>query len=228
MALASVDIFKGERERQTVTTEKLIEVAKVHVEETLKDFKEERKTTLELVKKPRPIDVPKGELTFDVNIPNGLRYSSPIPVYVSIIVDNSPVRRAIVYYKVHVFQDVIVAAKHLQPGRKLEASDFRIEEREIGNFRGKYLTKLADVVGREVNRLVREGRIILEPMVEYPVVIESGNQVDIIARLRGVEVKTKGIALQRGRTLDIIRVRNALTKKVLHAKVIDEKTVEVV
>ena len=65
-------------------------------------------------------------------------------------------------------------------------------------------------------------------MVQSPIVIESGVNVTIISSKNGIKISAAGIAMQRGRIGKIIRVRNAASKKVLRAKVIDARTVEIV
>ena len=105
--------------------------------------------------------------------------------------------------------------------------DLRLEEREVGSTSAKYLTSVDAAVGHEVNRLVREGIMLTEPMLQNPVIMQAGVQIYIVANVNGVRIKTEGVTLQRGREGDIIRVRNVHSSKVLRAKVLDATTVEV-
>ena len=70
--------------------------------------------------------------------------------------------------------------------------------------------------------------MLTKNMLRNPVVIEAGASVYITANNNGIIVKTEGVALQRGRAEEMIRVRNASSSKVLRVRVVDASTVEVV
>lgn len=225
---AAYDVTQAGRYPQLVDSETMVSQATAQVENALTDFKETRRHTIEVVKAPRPLPAPSGELTYDVSIPNGLRYGGVTSVYVIVKADGIPFRQVICYFKIHVYDQVVVAAKNLLPERTLGAADVRMEEREIGSLSAKYLTSSDAAAGHVVNRLVREGTMLTQSMLQNPVIMEAGIPISIVATINGVKIKTEGITLQRGRADDIIRVRNTRSAKVLRAKVLDAATVEVV
>ena len=51
--------------------------------------------------------------------------------------------------------------------------------------------------------------------------------VTIVSHYNGIEVRVSGIALNRGRPGQRIRVRNAASRKVMLATVLDASTVEI-
>ncbi len=226
-AWADSDPTQGGKYPQTIESETLVALATEQVESAMADLKETRRHTLEVSKAPRSLHAPAGELTYDVSIPNGLRYGGTTPVYVAIKTDGVPYRQVICYFRLHVYDQIVVAAKDLRPAVVLGASDLRLEEREVGSTSAKYLTSVDAAVGHEVNRLVREGIMLTEPMLQNPVIMQAGVQIYIVANVNGVRIKTEGVTLQRGREGDIIRVRNVHSSKVLRAKVLDATTVEV-
>ena len=208
-AWAASDPTQGGKYPQMIESETLVALATEQVESAMADLKETRRHTL------------------DVSIPNGLRYGGTTPVYVAIKTDGVPYRQVICYFRLHVYDQIVVAAKDLRPAVVLGASDLRLEEREVGSTSAKYLTSVDAAVGHEVNRLVREGIMLTEPMLQNPVIMQAGVQIYIVANVNGVRIKTEGVTLQRGREGDIIRVRNVHSSKVLRAKVLDATTVEV-
>ena len=56
-------------------------------------------------------------------------------------------------------------------------------------------------------------------------VLEAGDPVTLVTNYNGIEVKAEGVALQRGRVGERIRVRNARSAKVLLGTVVDAHTV---
>ena len=120
------------------------------------------------------------------------------------------------------------AARNLFPDRELTSADVRQEEREVTSTMDKYLTKAEDVQGHVVNQMVREGTAFTQRMLRNPVVIQAGTTVSIMANVNGIVIRTEGVALQRGRADEFIRVRNVNSRKVLRVRVIDAANVEVV
>ncbi|MCL2683749.1 MAG: flagellar basal body P-ring formation chaperone FlgA [Synergistaceae bacterium] len=57
--------------------------------------------------------------------------------------------------------------------------------------------------------------------------IRSGTTVTMVARVNGLGVEVKGVAMQRGGLGDIIRVKNLSSKKVLRARIIGPDRVEI-
>ena len=88
-----------------------------------------------------------------------------------------------------------VAARNLQPRRILEAKDVKLEEREVGFTAVHYLTDVESVIGRELNRLVREGTIFTAGMVKNPVIMPVGTVITIVSRYNGIEVRVEGKAM---------------------------------
>ena len=216
-----------ERFPQQIIADNFIQLAEAEVEKELSDQGEKRHHTLEVTKVPKILRLPNGNITYDVTIPNGLRYSFVVPVYITVKVNDTPYQQMICYLRIHVYDNVVVAARSLSPNQQLTDADVRLEEREVGNLRARYLTRVDDVKGLVTNRLVREGTLFTKTMLQNPVILEAGVNVDIVADINGVKIKTAGVALQRGRVGQLIRVRNTTSQKVLRARVLDHMTVEV-
>ena len=84
-----------------------------------------------------------------------------------------------------------------------------------------------ELQGKVPARVIRTGTLIDSSMLQSPAVIESGAPITLIAQYNGVEVKTDGVAMGRGRIGAIIKVRNAKSGKLLRGRVIDEATVAI-
>lgn len=197
------------------------------IEQALADAGETRRHTIDVVRVPRGMHVPAGEVQYDVSLPNGLRFGGMMAVNVAVQVDGVPFRQFVCSARVHIYESVAVAARILAPEQLITSADFRMEERELENSRDRYFTRAEDVNGHVPNRLIREGTLLTAAMLRNPVIFTPGAQVYILVRLNGVEVRTEGVALQSGRVDALIRVRNVNSGKVLRARVVDVSTVEV-
>ena len=129
--------------------------------------------------------------------------------------------------RVHVYEKMVTAARALQPEKPLAAADLRLEERELERISAQYFTKPADVQGKVLNRLLREGAVLTPNMIRNPVILQTNGMVNLIVDYNGVKVKTEGIALQAGRVGDVIRVRNTRSGRTLQGRVVDAQNVEV-
>ena len=170
----------------------------------------------------------EGNISYDVSIPGGIRYGAVVPVHVKVVVNGRVKRNAICYFKIHVYQKVVVAAHDLLPEKELTEGDIYLEDREVNSTSARYLTDKSKVLGQVLNRSVKQGKMLTENMLQQPVVITARTPVDIVATVNNVQVKIQGEAVESGRVDEIIRVRNLRSGKVLKGRVIDAQTVEIV
>lgn len=202
--------------------------ARAKITADLEEDGEQRRYEIQTVRMPKDLKVPEGEVSLDAIAPSGIRYGLTVPIYVTVSVNGEPYRQLTCSFKIRVYDKVAVAARNLQPRRILEAKDVKLEEREVGFTAVHYLTDVESVIGRELNRLVREGTIFTAGMVKNPVIMPVGTVITIVSRYNGIEVRVEGKAMQAGREGSVIKVQNTATRKVIDARVIDATTVEVI
>ena len=126
---------------QTVSSAEFERMADEKVAALLRDKGETRRHEVALVKPPRDMKLPAGEVSFSVEAPMGLLYNRRTPIYISVLVDGKPYRRALCYYTIRVYDTVLVAARNLFPEQQLSEADLRFEEREVSLVRGRCLPK---------------------------------------------------------------------------------------
>lgn len=212
---------------QTIRADDFERMADEKIAALFRDAGESRRHEVALVKPPRDMKLPEGEIAFSVEAPLGLVYNRRTPIYISVLVDGKPYRRALCYYTIRIYDHVVVAARNLFPEQPLSEGDLRIEEREVTQVRGRCLKDKKEAVGHVVSRMVQEGALLSENMLKQQLVVESGALVTIVSHYNGIEVHVSGVALGRGRVGQKIRVRNAASRKVLTATVVDASTVEI-
>lgn len=212
---------------QLVSSQKLAGLARQQLELELYKCGEDRRHVLTLTTNPSAVHLPSGKVSFVAEIPGTLRYGGVQPVHISILLDQKLYRRVICYYRVQVFEKVLVAGANLPLETVISPAAVRVEEREVVGAKGRYLTKAEEIEGRVPIRYIRMGQPIEQSMLQNPVVIHSGAPVRLIASYNGVEVSAEGVALQKGRIGEVIKVRNAKSAKTLRGKVIDASTVKI-
>lgn len=216
-----------ERYPQTIPEEQFAKLSEEKLEAVLEEQGETRRHALKFLRGPQTMHCPPGEITCEVSLPKQMRYGTTIPVYLSVYIDGKFYRRATCYYRVMVYDKVLVAARDIPLEHKIAAGDVRLEEREIESRADEYLTEIAAAAGQVPARVIKEGTPITERMLQSPIVMEAGAAITLVANHNGIQAKAEGVAMQRGRIGKIIRVRNAKSRKVLRGRVIDASTVEI-
>lgn len=109
----------------------------------------------------------------------------------------------------------------------LTAADVRLEEREDKGANFVYYTDVNDVIGKVPIKGIGQGQVINNHIIQYPICLRRGDRVSINANINGIVVSTEGIAMENGRKERYISVKNLNSGRVIKAKVIDDKNVEV-
>lgn len=212
---------------QMVSSQKLAGIARQQLELELYKAGETRRHALTLTNAPADLRLPAGKMRYEAEIPGQIRYGGVQPVHIRLYIDEKLYRRVICYYRVQVFEKVLVAGMDLQLEKPILESAVRVEEREVTGGQGRYLAEFKDVAGRVPVRYVHMGQPLEQNMLQNPVVIHAGTPVKLVTKYKGIEVSANGIAMQKGRVGGRIKVRNANSSRILQGKVIDAATVEI-
>ncbi len=213
---------------QEISSEDIQKQAIDFIRGTMENAGDTRRYTVETIHIPRALRTPEGEVTFQAKMPHGLRFWGNTAVYMDILVDGAPFRQVKCQFKIHVFDRIAVAARSLVPRQPLTAEDYRFEEQEVGTRGAKYLGEDDQITGMILSRSLSIGMPILRAMLKLPDIVQLGSPVTLVSRFNGVEVRMEGFALEAGHEGEIIRVKNAETKKILRGRIIDGFTVEIV
>lgn len=129
--------------------------------------------------------------------------------------------------KIIKFAEVYVAKHFLPRGKQLQAEDFSLERRDISNQSVGYITDLNAIMGKIVRRPLRHNSVIPPGALHEPTLVKRGQQVTIVARHTGVNVRMKGKALKNGTEGEVIRVQNLSSKRIIEGKVLSAGVVSV-
>lgn len=130
--------------------------------------------------------------------------------------------------KPDIYLPVVLAKNSLVRGQVITSADIQLKKYNISGMRDGYITNLKDVMGMTVKRRLREHQPLTLSQLEAPVMVERGQQVLMIAEHDGIEARTKGEALKKGRKGEVIKVKNTRSGRVVSAVVVDTGTVRMV
>ena len=185
------------------------------------------RTSIELAAKPIKLTIPDGEVSFRVPAKANIRLSQHTSIPIQVILDGKTYRTLILSLKIKLLKKVIVAAKAIPKDKHLSEADICMEERNIIPVLGSALVDKSDTYGKRAKRRIQQGAILTDELIETPPLIFRGDRVTILVESSHLKVATVGIAKEDGYEGKIIRVQNISSKKIITAKVINEKLVRV-
>lgn len=174
---------------------------------------------------PQAAVVPDGTLNLTVELPYGVRYSTPTNATVTIAVDGRTAAQVNLLFAVKYYQQVVVAAGVIEARELLTADRLRYERVDTGRLAVGYITDINKAVGLAARRQISPGTVMNQSLLVKPVLIKRGNVVTILARKGTIEVSAPGQALQDGVEGQLIKIQNLNSRKIIVAKVLNDAAV---
>lgn len=196
------------------------------VEKAIAERGETRRHEIFFMQTAPNIKLPEGVVDVKARLPVQISYISLTPVRAEIFVNGRICRTVSFTVNVKVYDEVIVASHDLRIEVPVTAEDFHTAEIAIDG-RNEYVKDVAEVVGLVPHRYIRGGSPVTKGYFQQPVVVNSGQRVNIIIKYNGIIASAKGVVMTRGRIGSLVKVKNETSEKILTAKVIDAQTVEV-
>jgi flagella basal body P-ring formation protein FlgA len=122
--------------------------------------------------------------------------------------------------------EVLVARRALERDAELTAADFQLENRRVPGALGAYVTDIGALAGQRLRRPLTGGEPLSFEALAPAFLIHRGQQVVLIARAGGLEVRMAGIALADGRASESIRVQNLSSQRIVEGIVRSDTLVE--
>lgn len=118
-------------------------------------------------------------------------------------------------------QNVVVARSALERGHVLTQADVQLKTLQASAARAGYLTDPKEAIGMTLKRRLRAEQPITRAHLDSPVLVERGQRVLMVARQDGIEARTVGEAMKKGRKGEMIKVKNESSQQVVSAVVDD-------
>jgi flagella basal body P-ring formation protein FlgA len=128
---------------------------------------------------------------------------------------------------VDVFESVVCARRNFKKGDTIQKDDFYVARKNISHLSSKTVTDIGKVVGLMVRHTIKKDSCIKEWMLEKPLIVKRGDMITILAESENLKVTAPGRVLVKGHMGELIRVQNAMSKKIIYARVINNSTVNV-
>lgn len=122
--------------------------------------------------------------------------------------------------------EVLVARRGLERDAELTAADFQLENRRVPGVMSDYVTQLASLGGQRLRRPLAGAQPLTFDALAPAFLIHRGQQVVLLARAGGIEVRMAGVALSDGRASENIRVQNLSSQRIVEGIVRSDTVVE--
>ena len=119
---------------------------------------------------------------------------------------------------------MVVASEHLSRGEVIQAHHLSVEMKPKHFVRVQHVQDTQHLIGSRSKRNIRSGLPIVLSQI---CMVCKGDSVSIVATIRGLKIKTSGLALEDGTLGEQVRVKNAKSGKVLNARVDGVESVQV-
>jgi len=163
--------------------------------------------------RPADLRIPTGAVELIAQVQGEPSTHSSVGATVAIKVDGRPYQTVPLSLRVGRFQDVIVAARSLDPRSPLTAGDLRVESRSSTEVPEGALATMPDVSDLDVTRPVREGETLTGSIVRRRIIVKRGEIVTLLLEGPGFRIVAQGVAAADARRGDTIKVTNITSKR---------------
>lgn len=119
----------------------------------------------------------------------------------------------------------VISAKGILRQAVITQDDIELTYLPASQLRRGALTDVNDVVGKRAKRAIAPDRVISVQMLDMPYWVTERQEVTLISRVAGLEIKTTGTALESGLQNDQVAVRNNNSRIIVKGIVIAPNTV---
>ncbi len=127
--------------------------------------------------------------------------------------------RLFVPVKVRRSQAVLVLARGVAAGEAVTADVLATETRDVSRIAGAVLADPARATGRVARRMLTAGTVLSASDLVAPRLVRRGDQVALVSRRGGVEVRVAGRALGDAGVDERVAVENLSSRRVLQGRV---------
>jgi len=128
---------------------------------------------------------------------------------------------------VEVFDDVLVAAKPLIKGQKIDESAAAFEKHNIARLKNGYFSRDSALGLLEAKRNLVRGTVLTPANLKPLMLVRSGQRVTLVLDYNGLQIKSSGKALRSARMGELVKVRNSQSQKIVEGVVVGEGLVRI-
>jgi len=151
----------------------------------------------------------------------------PFTLQVEISRDNKLIEKGQVRLRIKRFAECLVATDKVKRHEKLCEQQFELRRIDVTSLREQPIISMSEIVGQRSKRNLRMGSILTTGAMEPVPDIDVGGEVTIVFSDDWGSVTAPGKALQAGWVGTRLRVKNLASGKIIYARVVSRKLVEV-
>jgi flagellar basal body P-ring formation protein FlgA len=118
-------------------------------------------------------------------------------------------------FKVLVNRRLYMVKHDIAKGEAIHLIDLAVKETYLNGSGGAYPEKIEDVLSKTAKKEIHAGEIITKQLLEDRMAVQKGETVNVIVENTRLLVQAKGVALEKGRMGDLVRVKSASGKEVI-------------
>ena len=130
--------------------------------------------------------------------------------------------------KVVVLKTVLLTKRALRKGSRLSDKDFYQAEMDSQKLRQGYFTDPKDLIGLVCKKDIQADSPLNPYNIELAKMVHRGETVTIVAAGGNLMISMDGIAMSDGVLGDLVKVKNATSKRIIEAQVAGMKKVKIV
>jgi len=127
--------------------------------------------------------------------------------------------------KIEHYQDVLVTVDRIRRNEIITPDKFTLKRMETTSLTARPITSERELSGMWSKRSIRTDQILTTGLLDMIPTVLSGQGVSILYKKPGLQISARGTALQNGLKGEVIRVKNAGSKKIVTGTVMDSETV---
>jgi flagella basal body P-ring formation protein FlgA len=140
---------------------------------------------------------------------------------------NTFIRESIVRVKMEVQRDIVVASRSLARDVQIGEADVHVVRKWVSRMAPNIVSDPREVIGKRLTVGAAANEELQAGYLKKPILIKRGAPVRIVYERGTLSVSALGYAEEDGVSGGLVQIRNAVSKKTLHARVIDNSMVAI-
>jgi len=141
--------------------------------------------------------------------------------------NNTFIRESIVRVKMEVLRDIVVASRSLARDVQIGEADVHVVKKWVSRMANNIVSDPKEAIGKRLTVGTSANGEIQPIYLKQPILIKRGAPVRIVYDHGPLSVSALGYSEEDGVSGGLIRIKNAASKKTLHARVIDASMVTI-
>ena len=173
-----------------------------------------------ILAKIKDVYLPRGQVSYVINAKGKNKKEGGYRNYeVEFSIDGQPKRKISVRTYLKLYKEVFVARDTIKRNQVIEESDLLKVRKNVDRMHREYVTDKGQLIGKISRRTINPSEAFRVNTVEKPLLVNSGDRLQIVYETPLIRLSAPGISLAKGREGERIPVKNSESKIVVFATV---------